>query len=149
VSNAYDLNVFVDTISKETSAVLCASLRPLCVRQLDRGEFDPADEKMLMRTTCARQFNEALLPPGTNVRDHLAESSCAPHLSGVTIPLLCLSAEDDHMVTKECHDIVVVAQRSNPNIVIVRTKCGGHLGWLTGWTGKRWWVGQVFDFFEA
>lgn len=144
MSNAYDLCKFVDTLSAETSAVLVGALRPVCKARAE--EFDPSDRKTLMSTTCTMKFNEALLPLGSDVREHLRKSSCVQYLSSVNVPLLCMSAEDDHIIHPDLHNIIVDASKKNDKITILRTRHGGHLGWLTGWGGKRWWVDKVFDF---
>jgi abhydrolase domain-containing protein 1/3 len=56
----------------------------------------------------------------------------------IQIPLLFLSAEDDPVVNLESMPITV--PDVNPNVIVVLTKRGGHLGFLEGWwpTGQNW-----------
>lgn len=59
-------------------------------------------------------------------------------MTEIRIPLLFLSAEDDPVVNLSSMPIHV--PEINPNIIVVLTKRGGHLGFLEGWwpTGRNW-----------
>jgi predicted alpha/beta-fold hydrolase len=56
----------------------------------------------------------------------------------VKIPLLCISARDDPVVNPTIIPVDMPAQ--NPNVAVVVTERGGHLGFLEGWwpTGMNW-----------
>lgn len=56
----------------------------------------------------------------------------------VACPLLFVSALDDPVVDPTAMPIDV--PEKNPNVIVVLTKRGGHLGFLEGWwpTGLNW-----------
>ncbi|KAH7685412.1 Alcohol O-acetyltransferase protein [Dioscorea alata] len=71
--------------------------------------------------------------------------SSAQFVGNVSVPLLCLSALDDPVCTREA--IPWDECRANHNIVLATTAHGGHLGFFQGITAsKLWWVGAVAEF---
>lgn len=54
------------------------------------------------------------------------------------MPLLFISALDDPVVDPESMPVDV--PEKNPNVIVVLTRRGGHLGFLEGWwpTGLNW-----------
>ncbi|KAM3410675.1 hypothetical protein ACQJBY_002729 [Aegilops geniculata] len=74
--------------------------------------------------------------------------SCANYIGNVSVPLLCISALDDPLCTREA--IPWDECRANKNIVLATTPNGGHLGFFQGLTaGRLWWVEPVSEFFSA
>ncbi|KAM3404288.1 hypothetical protein ACQJBY_007404 [Aegilops geniculata] len=74
--------------------------------------------------------------------------SCANYIGNVSVPLLCISALDDPLCTREA--IPWDECRANKNIVLATTPNGGHLGFFQGLTaGRLWWVEPVNEFFSA
>jgi predicted alpha/beta-fold hydrolase len=85
------------------------------------------------------------------------DSSSHRYVAHVSVPLLMISAQDDFLVfgqfaRKLNHCL------ENPNVVVVKTRCGGHLGWQErpplSKDGKRavtgsWSDVAVADFIEA
>lgn len=72
--------------------------------------------------------------------------SSVSFVKGVSIPLLCISALDDPVCTKEA--IPWDECRANKNIVLATLPHGGHLAFFKGITAhKLWWVGAVSEFF--
>jgi predicted alpha/beta-fold hydrolase len=60
-------------------------------------------------------------------------------LKDVTVPLLAINSTDDPLVRA-----VPVDAGGSPNVVLARTRCGGHLGWFkTG--GGRWVTRPVLE----
>jgi len=82
------------------------------------------------------------------------DASSYHHVANVTVPLLQLSSQDDFLVAN-------LVKRSfskcfaNPNVLVVESKCGGHLGWQETpqdrrfGTGQSWADNAVADFVEA
>ncbi|CAA7396957.1 unnamed protein product [Spirodela intermedia] len=69
-------------------------------------------------------------------------------VGNVAIPLLCISALDDPVCTKEA--IPWDECRANKNIVLATTAHGGHLGFFQGITARSlWWVGAVDEFLSV
>ncbi|KAL5202103.1 hypothetical protein ABZP36_013055 [Zizania latifolia] len=74
--------------------------------------------------------------------------SSANYIDNVSVPLLCISALDDPLCTREA--IPWDECRANKNIVLATTPNGGHLAFFQGLTaGKLWWVGAVSEFLPA
>eukprot|EP00268_Persea_americana_P059946 TRINITY_DN741_c1_g1_i6.p1 TRINITY_DN741_c1_g1~~TRINITY_DN741_c1_g1_i6.p1 ORF type:complete len:578 (-),score=85.27 TRINITY_DN741_c1_g1_i6:440-2173(-) len=72
-------------------------------------------------------------------------SSSASFVRNVTVPLLCISALDDPLCTKEA--IPYDECRSNKNVVLATVRHGGHLAFFEGITaGRLWWVCAVEEF---
>ncbi|XP_037493784.1 LOW QUALITY PROTEIN: embryogenesis-associated protein EMB8 [Jatropha curcas] len=81
-------------------------------------------------------------------------SSCVNFIGNVSLPLLCVSALDDPVCTREA--IPWDECRANENIILATTKHGGHLAWRTpgpyyeGITANSLWcVRAVNEFFHV
>ncbi|KAL6962042.1 hypothetical protein U1Q18_036998 [Sarracenia purpurea var. burkii] len=71
--------------------------------------------------------------------------SSSSFVGNVSVPLLCISALDDPVCTREA--IPWDECRANKNIVLATTQHGGHLAFFEGVTGSSiWWVRAVFEF---
>ncbi|KAM4123356.1 hypothetical protein ACB094_01G153100 [Castanea mollissima] len=74
--------------------------------------------------------------------------SSASYVGNVSIPLLCISALDDPVCTREA--IPWDECRANKNIVLATTKHGGHLGFFEGITASGlWWVRATVEFLDV
>ena len=71
----------------------------------------------------------------------------------ISVPTLALASYDDFLVENpSLHAMGYVL--ANPNIIVVKTKCGGHLGWQEarpggGIVGKSWAGDAMVDFIQA
>lgn len=73
------------------------------------------------------------------------EMSCVPNLHTISVPVLCLSALDDPVITQEC--IPYEEFKNNENLILGVTRCGGHIGWFSGfWNPRRWYVNPCMEF---
>ncbi|TVU19489.1 hypothetical protein EJB05_35640, partial [Eragrostis curvula] len=80
--------------------------------------------------------------------DALSRCSSANYVGNVSVPLLCISALDDPLCTREA--IPWDECRVNKNIVLATTPNGGHLAFFEGLTaGRLWWVRAVSEFLCA
>ncbi|KAG5152612.1 hypothetical protein JHK84_029084 [Glycine max] len=71
--------------------------------------------------------------------------SSSTYVQSVSIPLLCISALDDPVCTREA--IPWDECRANKNIVLATVKHGGHLAFFEGITASGlWWVRAVNEF---
>ncbi len=70
-------------------------------------------------------------------------------LQDITIPLLTMATRDDPLIHPNLPNHAINASKTNPNVFSVTTNTGGHLGWLTGWSGKWWQQEVVFTFLDA
>ncbi|XP_025806157.1 phospholipase ABHD3-like isoform X3 [Panicum hallii] len=74
--------------------------------------------------------------------------SSANYIGNVSVPLLCISALDDPLCTREA--IPWDECRANKNVVLATTPNGGHLAFFEGLTARRlWWVRPVSEFLCA
>ncbi|XP_062207606.1 uncharacterized protein LOC133909265 isoform X2 [Phragmites australis] len=79
------------------------------------------------------------------VDSYYRRCSSASYVGNVSVPLLCISALDDPLCTREA--IPWDECRANKNIVLATTQNGGHLAFFQGLTARRlWWVGAVSEF---
>ncbi|XP_059454695.1 LOW QUALITY PROTEIN: embryogenesis-associated protein EMB8 [Corylus avellana] len=70
------------------------------------------------------------------------------YVGNVSIPLLCISALDDPVCTKEA--IPWDECRANKNVVLATIKHGGHLAFFEGITASGlWWVRAVEEFLDV
>jgi predicted alpha/beta-fold hydrolase len=77
--------------------------------------------------------NETTWPFATKIGyesgdEYWNDASSYRYISHISVPLLQITAQDDflvynHSLSKLSHCL------SNPNVMVVKTKCGGHLGW--------------------
>ncbi|KAL6269539.1 hypothetical protein ACE6H2_026450 [Prunus campanulata] len=71
----------------------------------------------------------------------------ANYVGNVSVPLLCISALDDPVCTREA--IPWEECRANMNIVLATTKHGGHLAFFEGLTAAGiWWVRAANEFLK-
>ncbi|XP_043706298.1 phospholipase ABHD3 isoform X2 [Telopea speciosissima] len=74
--------------------------------------------------------------------------SSTSYVGNVSVPLLCISALDDPLCTREA--IPWDECRANKNIVLATTQHGGHLAFFEGLTGDSlWWVRAVDEFLSV
>lgn len=76
-------------------------------------------------------FDDAFTAPSNGYRDaddYYARASSGPLLEHIRRPVLCISAADDPMVPPE----TLPASISNPAVQLLRTRRGGHVGFLAG-----------------
>ncbi|KAL6512093.1 hypothetical protein OROGR_021690 [Orobanche gracilis] len=71
--------------------------------------------------------------------------SSAAFIGRVSVPLLCISALDDPLCTREA--IPWDECRANKNVVLATTQHGGHLAFFEGIAGSHlWWVRAVNEY---
>jgi hypothetical protein len=66
----------------------------------------------------------------TSKEEYWSDASSKNYIAKVSIPLLvCYANDDDILSQSNCFASVMKAYMSNPNIIVVSTPCGGHIGW--------------------
>ncbi|KAF4384037.1 hypothetical protein F8388_018789 [Cannabis sativa] len=84
----------------------------------------------------------------STVDTYYRRCSSAGYVGNVSIPLLCVSALDDPVCTREA--IPWDECRTNKNVVLATTKHGGHLAFFEGITATRlWWVRATGEFLRV
>ena len=88
------------------------------------------------------QFDDAATAPlhgFAGAGDYYARSSSIGFVSRITTPTLCLSAEDDPFLPRTVLDRV--AGLASPSVELLRTRRGGHIGFVSGrvpWSPRYW-----------
>jgi len=82
------------------------------------------------------------------------DSSSNQYIQHASVPLLILSSQDDFLVADSALRSLAKCL-SNPNVLVVKTKCGGHLGWQEAppsgmfGIGTSWADTAMADFFSS
>lgn len=106
--------------------------------------------------------NDEFYPHGIKIgyRDgehYWFDASSYRHVKHVPVPFLNLTAQDDFLVSRPSRNKLGYCL-GNPNVMVVETRCGGHLGWQesppdasasTFGTTSSWADVATADFFDA
>lgn len=81
------------------------------------------------------------------------DSSSYRYIKYISVPFLNLSAQDDFLVSKPSRNKLGFCL-ANPNVMVVETRCGGHLGWHetppdSAFGASSWADTAASDFFDA
>uniref|UniRef100_A0A8C8HV94 Phospholipase ABHD3 n=1 Tax=Oncorhynchus tshawytscha TaxID=74940 RepID=A0A8C8HV94_ONCTS len=103
----------------------------------------------VMKAKTLREFDERftsiMFGYPTN-DDYYHDASPIHRLKSVQVPMLCLNAADD--VFSPSHAIPVEAVKQNPNLALLITCHGGHIGFLEGlWPRQSTYMDRVFKQF--
>ena len=118
------------------------------------GEFDEAMAPIFIRNEQTYPFSFKI--GYENGEAYWHDASSYRVISHVSVPLLLLTSQDDFLVYKGSTGKMAYSV-SNPNVMVVKTKCGGHLGWheappdtgnVFGF-GTSWADTATADFIEA
>ncbi|KAG9452598.1 hypothetical protein H6P81_005502 [Aristolochia fimbriata] len=99
-----------------------------------------------------RDFDEGLTRVSfgfKSVDDYYSKSSSSDSIKAVQTPLLCIQAANDPIAPSR--GIPREEIRANPNVLLMVTPKGGHLGWIAGAEapfGAPWTDPVVMDFLE-
>jgi len=115
------------------------------------GQVDETMSPFLIR-------NESKYPFSTKIgfedgNDYWFNSSSNRYIQHVSVPLLILESQDDFLIANPALRSLSQCM-TNPNVLVVKTKCGGHLGWqeapIDGFgLGKSWADNSMADFFSS
>ncbi|XP_051555209.1 phospholipase ABHD3-like [Myxocyprinus asiaticus] len=100
----------------------------------------------VMKAKTIREFDErftsVMFGYPTN-EDYYLDASPSHKIKSVQVPMLCLNAADD--VFSPNHAIPVEAVKQNPNVALLITCHGGHIGFLEGlWPRQSTYMDRVF-----
>jgi predicted alpha/beta-fold hydrolase len=82
------------------------------------------------------------------------DASSYRHVQNISVPFLNLTAQDDFLVSRPSRNKLGYCI-GNPNVMVVETRCGGHLGWQesppdTAFGASSSWADvATADFFDA
>jgi predicted alpha/beta-fold hydrolase len=115
------------------------------------GELDDAIAPFLIRNDTTYPFSTKI--GYENGEDYWRDASSNRYIQHVQVPLLLISSRDDSLVVNAALQSLARCLE-NPNVLVVKTKCGGHLGWHEAppggfGVGKSWADSAMADFIEA
>jgi len=109
-----------------------------------KAEFPEAaagiDIDRTLRATTFYEFDESATAPlhgFASAEDYWERSSSIRFLHAIEVPVLCVSAEDDPFLPAWVLD--EAARVAAPSVELIRTKRGGHLGFVAGSAPWRMW----------
>ena len=148
VSTPYDLGASARHLETPLGRVYVGSfLATLRGKALDAvRRFPQAAARIdVRRTLSARSFWEfddaanAPLHGFEGADDYYRRASSLGFLPGITVPTLCLSAEDDPFLPPEA--LARARAAASPAVTFATTPRGGHIGWVSGlapWRPRYW-----------
>ncbi len=107
--------------------------------QIDSKRFD---YDAVMNASSVKAFSSAFSAPlygFPSYAEYYQTASSEHSIAGVMVPTVCISACDDPIVTETCIPDREV-WTGNRNVALITTERGGHLGWLTGVSGRQSWM---------
>ncbi|KAG8571093.1 hypothetical protein GDO81_011522 [Engystomops pustulosus] len=103
----------------------------------------------VMKAKSIREFDTRFTSVmfGYPTNDHYyTDASPCHRVKSIEIPVLCLNAVDD--VFSPGHAIPVESAKQNPNVALVLTAYGGHIGFLEGiWPRQQTYMDRIFKQF--
>ncbi|KAK9862037.1 hypothetical protein WJX84_009827 [Apatococcus fuscideae] len=114
-------------------ASLASALRKIFAKHghLFQNTGKPFNTQLAANCRSIREFDDAVTRVSFNWPDvdaYYRGSCSSDSIPDVTIPLLCIQADNDPIAPEAC--IPYAALRENPNCSLVVTPGGGHLGWV-------------------
>ncbi|XP_053099083.1 phospholipase ABHD3 [Hemicordylus capensis] len=104
---------------------------------------------LVMKAKTIREFDKqftSVMFGYPTIDDYYADASPCSRLKRIGIPVLCLNSMDDVFSPNQA--IPVETAKQNPNVALVLTSCGGHIGFLEGlWPRKCTYMDRVFKQF--
>ncbi|KAF7482177.1 Hypothetical predicted protein [Marmota monax] len=115
--------------------------RHMFVKQIDMDH--------VMKAKSIREFDKrftSVMFGYRTIDDYYTDASPNRRLNSVGIPVLCLNSVDD--VFSPSHAIPIETAKQNPNVALVLTSYGGHIGFLEGiWPRQCTYMDRVFKQF--
>ncbi|KAM6484821.1 hypothetical protein HDV62DRAFT_404604 [Trichoderma sp. SZMC 28011] len=103
------------------------------------------DKNEIARIQYLHEFDRAIQKPmwkyPTETVYYREASSVNPLLS-VRVPIFALNSEDDPLSPQI--GLPIEEAKANPNVVLVVTSFGGHLGWFQQ-DGSRWFIQAIYN----
>lgn len=118
------------------------------------GDFDRAMAPVLIRNDSTHPFATKI--GYDSVNDYWTDASSYRNVPHISVPTLQVVAADDFLIYKAFRGRLHYCL-NNPYVMVVETKCGGHLGWQEsspnhnrlGWLGTSWSDVVTCDFIDA
>jgi predicted alpha/beta-fold hydrolase len=159
ISNAYELVPLMRGLESRpcADALLVSALLGVLKNNMTSVSQRLFRAQDLMTCHSVADFEGRLMPPlyrdkFATLEDYYEANSCHGSLCDIQpgLPVLFMGALDDPLIPPHLHLHAVryAASGRNPRAVSVLTERGGHLGWLSGWAGRRWDMQLAFQFLD-
>jgi predicted alpha/beta-fold hydrolase len=78
--------------------------------------------------------------------DFYTQASTKPLLKNITVPVMIVQALNDPFLGDDCYDI---GDTQNPNVALVVTKSGGHVGFMEAGQEFTWTERRALEFYNS
>jgi predicted alpha/beta-fold hydrolase len=158
VSNGYDILAATDRMGPVARGVSAQFLKDLLAHGDRLSEAKAlavharavgVDVDAALRSRSLADLDGHLTAPAygfANVADYYAAESCYSKMAKVASPLLCIASQSDPLLDAELTRMPVQAAASNPHVLTVVTRDGGHVGWIDGAHAAPWYARLFFEF---
>ncbi|KAJ2704181.1 hypothetical protein FB645_003485 [Coemansia sp. IMI 203386] len=82
-----------------------------------------------------------------DLNEYYAKSSSVHFVDKIDVPYLAINSLDDRITPP--HGIPMEKFSTNPNIALALVPHGGHLGFLTGFPPRIWFISPIIEFISA
>lgn len=160
ISNGYNIKEGTHLLAKYSpicDGIVCQFLKDILfdgrleeLKTLANASEINLDYKAIMKSKSFKQLEELLVSTHNciDLDEYYNEDSCHLTIGDSTIPLLCLSNENDPLIHNNVLMIPKMAPKDNENIITVITKYGGHIGWIDSIENDPWYSRIVFEYFD-
>jgi predicted alpha/beta-fold hydrolase len=153
VSPSVDIAACADAVSRRSNVVYRLSfMRSLRRRVRAKARLHPElfDTRGLRRVRDIRQFDERYTAPlggYAGASDYYERASSLRVIPRIEVPTLIVHAADDPIIP--AGPFLDPSTAANPNVLLVVTRGGGHVGFIAGAGGgedRRWVENRVVEF---
>ena len=129
-----------------------ASAKRAGIRSHTLGQLDRAASSLMIRNDAFPPFSFRI--GYRSAEEYWQDSGCYNQSRFISVPFMHVAAQDDFLCYYNSRRLIAYAL-SNPNIMVVETRCGGHLGWQEArhpstWFGMDSWADEATaDFIQA
>mmetsp|Transcript_40029 Transcript_40029/g.119212 ORF Transcript_40029/g.119212 Transcript_40029/m.119212 type:complete len:254 (-) Transcript_40029:1398-2159(-) len=110
------------------------------------------DMRAAQAATSVQQLESAIVVPAygyRSLREYYDENSSTSAVSAVRTPLLVIGTRQDPLISEFMMEVPIAAARTNPNVLTVITRYGGHVGWLSSMQEDAWYMRLWFEFADS
>lgn len=154
ISPSLDLASCADAIELRSNLIyhmrFVLSLRSR-LRRKARLFPDLYDQSQLKGIWTIREFDDTYTAPHSgfrDVKDYYNRASALPIIDRIAVPALIIHAKDDPFIPFASFERREIAE--NPNITLLATERGGHVGFISASAEQRFWAeAKAIEFIKA
>lgn len=152
VSNGFDLTRCIDSVDDVNNELLCSFLKDVIYEHSNEyKKYYPEEYALLMKAKTLKEFDSHLLKFfGFNTtEEYYYNDSSGTKLKNIRQPLLCINNESDPFIHNDMLNIPRNASQTNPNIISVITKYGGHGSWIDSLYKENWSSRVILEYLKT